>query len=192
MVCVVCEWLKKSVAFLTGGRGVSAVDSFSNDENGSASVEFVMVAPVFLAIVFSMFEAGWLMTQSMMLERGLDLTVRDLRLGNYAKPSHDDFKKTICENTKIIRNCEDNIVLEVVAVNGSSPAPTSPVCRDRTTSDEPVTTFTPGAETQITFIRACVIIDPIMPGMGLGLHLPKDESGGMALVTYSAYVSEPA
>ena len=190
-MCVVCEWLKTVVSTLIGNRASDTVETFSNDESGAASVEFVLVAPVFLALVFSMFEAGWLMTQSMMLERGLDLTVRDLRIGSYDKLTHTEFKKTICSNSQIIRNCEENIVLEMVPVNSVADVPSTTVCRDRTTTDTPVTTFTPGAETQITFIRACVIIDPIMPGMGLGLHLPKDESGGMALVTYSAYVSEP-
>ena len=56
---------------------------------------------------------------------------------------------------------------------------------------DPVVTFNPGSRSEIMFMRACVVIDPLMPGMGLGLHLPKDTSGGFALVSYSAFVNEP-
>lgn len=162
-----------------------------SDEDGSAAVEFVIVAPVYFALMFSMFEAGWLMTQSMMLERGLDITVRDLRLGLQTDTSHDNFKDIICDNAKILKNCEDNMLLELVPIDDSSDVPTTTVCVDRDSEVEPVVTFNPGARSQIMFMRACVVIDPLMPGMGLGLHLPKDESGGFALVAYSAFVNEP-
>ena len=52
---------------------------FRKDEDGAATVEFVLVAPMFLGLVLATFESGWMMTQSMMLERGLDQTVRELR-----------------------------------------------------------------------------------------------------------------
>lgn len=166
---------------------------FRRDKNGAASVEFVIIAPVYLGIMFSMFEAGWLMTQSMMLERALDVTVRDLRLGLQADTSHQNFKNLICDKASIIRDCEENVLLELVPITTSADVPTQTICRDRTAGVgvDPVVTFNPGARSEIMFMRACVVIDPLMPGMGLGLHLPKDTSGGFALVSYSAFVNEP-
>lgn len=166
---------------------------FRRDKDGAASVEFVIVAPVYLGIMFSMFEAGWLMTQSMMLERALDVTVRDLRLGLQSDTSHDNFKQLICDKASIIKDCKENVLLELVPISNSSDVPTETVCRDRTAGVgvDPVVTFNPGARSEIMYMRACVVIDPLMPGMGLGLHLPKDESGGFALVSYAAFVNEP-
>ena len=161
------------------------------DKSGAASVEFVIVAPVYLGIMFSMFEAGWLMTQSMMLERALDVTVRDLRLGVQADLSHDNFKDLICNRASIIKDCEDNVLLELVPISTAADVPTTTVCRDRSSDVDPVVTFNAGARSEIMYIRACVVIDPLMPGMGLGLHLPLDETGGFALVSYSAFVNEP-
>ena len=40
-------------------------------------------------------------------------------------------------------------------------------------------------------IRACAIVDPMFPMTGLGLSLTKDETGGVQLVTVSAFVAEP-
>jgi len=164
---------------------------FLRNRDGNSTVEFAIIAPLFLAVVLSMFEAGWLMTKSMMLERALDLTVRDMRLGVSSALSHDNLKAAICDRTGLIDECEDALVLEVVALNSAADIPATTVCRDRASANAPVTSFKPGTEMQITFIRACVIVDPIFPGLGLGLHLPKDETGGLALVSYSAYVSEP-
>lgn len=164
---------------------------FRKDRKGAASVEFVLVAPMYFGFMFSMFEAGWLMTQSMMLERGLDITVRDLRLGVQTDLSHDNFKSIICNNARIITDCQENMLLELVPIANSSQVPTTTVCRDRTSNVDPVVTFNAGNRSDIMYVRACVVIDPLIPGMGLGLHLPKDASGGFALVSYSAFVNEP-
>ncbi len=164
---------------------------FRKDRDGAASVEFVLVAPVYFALMFSMFEAGWLMTQSMMLERALDVTVRDLRLGLQNDTSHDNFKDIICEKASIITDCRDNVLLELVPIASSADVPTETVCRDRASNVEPVVTFNPGSRSEIMYMRACVVIDPLVPGMGLGLHLPLDETGGFALVSYAAFMNEP-
>lgn len=164
---------------------------FGRDRSGAASVEFVMIAPLYFALVLSTFEAGWLMTKSMMLERGMDLTIRELRLGLHSNPSHDQFKKIICDNAKILKNCEQTMLLELVPITSAATIPTSTVCRDRSSPVAPTVTFSPGVTTETMFVRACVVVDPIVPGMGLALHLPLDQSGGMALVSYGAFKNEP-
>ena len=60
---------------------VSPSRRFLRNEEGAIALEFAIVAPVFFAIVFSIFEAGWMMTKVMMLEMALDKTVRELRVG---------------------------------------------------------------------------------------------------------------
>ena len=169
---------------------------FRRDKNGAASVEFVIIAPVYLGIMFSMFEAGWLMTKSMMLERGMDLTMRDLRLGVYTNPTHNEMKTIICDNASILKNCEQSMLLELVPINTAADVPTSTLCVDRKPTGDIVPTVTFNTtrgdrEVETMFVRACVIVDPLVPGMGLALHLPKDEMGGMAMVSYGAFVNEP-
>ncbi len=170
---------------------------FSQDSSGSAAVEFVMIAPLYFALMFSTFEAGWLMTKSMMLERGMDLTMRDLRLGVHTNPTHDDIKAIICGHTALLKNCEESMLLELVPIDSAADVPTTTKCVDRKTDGDVVPTVefvaTRGdREVETMFVRACVRVDPLVPGIGLALHLPKDELGGMAMVSYGAFVNEPS
>ena len=169
------------------------IRKFFDDKKGSASVEFAMVAPIYLAAVLSVFESGWLMTKNMMLERGLDLTVREIRLGVSGKTEHDQFKETICDYARILRDCEANMILEVTPITTAADIPAgSAICRDRTTPDAPALNFNLGQRSDIMYVRACVIVDPIVPGLGLGLQLPKDGSGGFQMIAHSAFVNEPS
>jgi len=166
---------------------------FLGDNKGTAAVEFVMVAPIYLAAVLSVFESGWLMTKNMMLERGLDLTIREIRLGVSGNTEHDQFKQTICDFSRILRDCEETMVLEVTPISTAADIPNGNVtCTDRTTPDAPDLNFSIGNRSDIMYVRACVIVDPIVPGLGLGLQLPKDASGGFQMIAYSAFVNEPS
>jgi hypothetical protein len=40
-------------------------------------------------------------------------------------------------------------------------------------------------------VRACYVVDPLMPDFGLGARFQKDETGGVRLVASSAFVNEP-
>lgn len=162
------------------------------DEAGNATVNFVIIFPFFIALVFSVFEAGWLMTRAMMLERGVDIAARAVRLGLDPTLTHEDLKDVVCEHSMILMNCDRDLVLELVEMDLDKDYPQNdPNCTDRTGAIEPVISFTPGGRERIMFIRACMVIDPIMPGMGLGLTLPKDSSGGFQLVSYAAFMNEP-
>lgn len=175
----------------------NCLSKFRRDEDGAASVEFVIIAPMYFALMLSTFEAGWLMTKSMMLERGLDMTMRDLRLGVYPNPTHAQMKTIICNNAAILKNCEASMLLELKPVNSAADAQTSRVCVDRQPTGDVVPTVTFNTtrgdrEVETMYVRACVIVDPMIPGMGLALHLPKDAMGGMAMVSYGAFVNEPS
>jgi hypothetical protein len=165
---------------------------FWREEDGNPTVEFVIIFPVLIALVFSFVEAGWLATRSMMLERGLDLAVRDLRTGDATHLTHDEFKALVCDRATVIRSCEDRIAIELIPIASPADLPDrNAVCVDRTTDIEPSVRYNPGARSEIVFVRACLVVDPLIPGMGLGLHMPKDPSGGVVMISYSAFVNEP-
>ncbi len=166
--------------------------AFRRDDDGAATIEFVVLFPLLIALLLSVFEAGWLMTRAMMLERGLDIASRDVRLGSASALTHNGLKATVCARSRILRNCERDLILEVVPMNLAAAYPQNqPNCQDRTGVIEPTITFTPGGRDVIMFVRACMIVDPIFPGIGLGLQLPKDSSGGFQMVSYTAFMNEP-
>jgi hypothetical protein len=166
---------------------------FARRDDGTATVEFVILFPLFIVLMVSGFEAGMLMTRQMMLERGLDLTMRALRLDQIPNPNHDKVKALICKNAMIIPNCEDVVQLELSRVDTTTFA--MPLqgnkCVDRTGNIAPVLNFNPGNRSELMMVRACAIFDPMFPATGLGVHLPRDASGGYALIATSAFVNEP-
>jgi len=159
---------------------------------GAATVEFVMIFPVLIWIVFSTFELGWMTTRQMMLERGVSLTIRDLRLGKIVDPTHDILKTLVCDRALLLRDCENSIFMELVPMSIDSGLPqTSTQCIDRTGEIDPVENFSSGEASALMFVRICVVVDPLMPGMGIGAGLNLLPGGGFAMVAFSAFKREP-
>lgn len=170
------------------------IRKFRDREDGAVTVEFAIVFPVFMTIFISVFEGGLLMTKLVMLDRGLDVTVRAIRLAPGSTAiTHLAVKEMICENAIILKDCEDNIQIEMVPISTTTwSMPTAAAdCIDRESEIEPVVSFSAGDENDIMFIRACVVIEPMFPTAGLGLALTKDASGGVRILATSAFANEP-
>lgn len=166
----------------------------SRREDGTATLDFVMMVPIFVGLFVSSFELSIIMTRQMMLERGLDLAVRDLRLGTWPNVSTDILKTEICDSTiGLLSNCESQLMLEMVPVptaTWTTPNPDA-TCVDRSTNVQPVVSFDAGTENEMVIIRACVMIDPFFPGTGLALSLQKNIGDGFPLIATSGFVNEP-
>lgn len=168
------------------------ISRFLREPSGSATVEFVVIVPVLFYLIFSIAEAGVLMTRSVMLDRGLDIAMRDIRLGLSPDATYDDIKDKICDAAFLLTTCDEDVLLELAPLPDAASFPVGGAdCVDRTSDVEPTVTFDPGARSEIMFVRACIIVDPLFPGMGLGAMLPKDASGGYAIVTQTAFMNEP-
>ena len=163
-------------------------------EAGNATVEFVMVFPIFMMIFFQSFEAGWLMVRAKMLQRALDLTVRDLRLGHFTNPTNATISTEICSYAITIANCSTSLLVELTPVNTATWAmpSNSATCVNRAATIQPVTTVQQGVGDQMMLIRVCAIVNPLFPGTSWGLNLPLDATGGFALIATSAFVNEPS
>ena len=165
----------------------------ARDESGSATIPFAIMVPAFLILVMSSLEMGLLMVRHVMLERGLDMAVRDLRLGFWTPPTNEELRARICNNAGILPNCMDTLLVELRPVSKVTwqPLASGPVCVDRAEAVQPVTTFIEGSSNDMMLIRACAKFDPIFPMTGMGFHLPKDNTGAYALVSSTAFVNEP-
>ncbi|MDP2737634.1 MAG: pilus assembly protein, partial [Pseudorhodobacter sp.] len=137
---------------------------------------------------------GLLMVRSTMLERAVDLTMRELRLGHFVNPDHAMLKADICARTVIIANCNDVLKLSLEPIDTATwVLPDSvPTCVDRAAEIQPVTEVSPGGAEEIMLVRACVIADALFPTTGIGLDLAVDALGGYGIYTESAFVNEPA
>lgn len=171
----------------------SVLRRFWRGEHGTSTVEFVIIAPVFFMFLFMGVELGLMMTRQAMLDRAVDISVRNLRLGRIEDPTVNKLRRDICARTSLIKDCEKNLLLELrrVDTNLWNFPTTVPACINRTEEIVPVTQVSGGGSNDLMMLRACLIIDPIFPTSRLGLGLPLDDSGGFQMITTSAFVNEP-
>jgi Flp pilus assembly protein TadG len=170
-------------------------------EDGNASIEFALLFPLFITIFISSIESGLMALRYVSLERGVDIAVRELRLGlarDFADmtpdAAHTVLKQRICSSTMLVPNCEQVLFLELINVNPdvwNIPDATAQ-CVDRTNRVAPKLNFNAGVANEMMIVRACAIVDPLIPDFGLGAEFLKDDQGrGVALIAASAFVNEP-
>lgn len=167
---------------------------FGRSEDGTATVEFAITFPAMLLFTLSGVEMGMVSLQSSMLERAMDMTVRDIRLGTGSAPQHDEIKDLICERAGFVSNCSSSLLLEMVEVDPRNWTGISAEvsCIDRSEEVQPKTEFRNDApENALMILRACAKIDPVFPSTGLGKNIKKDGAGQFQLVAISAFVQEP-
>ena len=176
-------------------------------EDGIASIQFVIAFPVFMLFLGMIYENGMVATRHVMLERGVDIAVREIRVGRLQVVDDDveafrqRVRARICEVASLIKDCDDNLLLEMTTLDlrAWSDPNGGATCIDRSTTSRPLTTFTPGGNNQLVFLRVCSLFDPVMPTTGLGYRVQGDEIelrrlglyDTYALVATSAYVVEP-
>ncbi len=171
----------------------AAFNRYLSNEEGSATIEFAIIFPLIMFLFMGIAEVGYVTARSVLLERGLDMAARDLRLGVDANTTHDSVREDVCRYAGMLVNCSTDLFLEFETLNINSSYPrNAATCRDRATDViSPTNTFKPGQQSEIMFIRACMVVDPLFPGIGYGLELPKDQTGGYQLVSYTAIMNEP-
>ncbi|MTJ04022.1 MAG: pilus assembly protein [Sediminimonas qiaohouensis] len=166
---------------------------FWRDERANPTLEFVIMFPVMVFFLLSSVELGFITMRHTMLERAVDMTVRDIRLGTGSAPQHSEIKTQICDTAAMIPDCNDNLRVEMIQIdprNWVAPDPT-PDCTDQSKEVKPVRTFENGQENQMMVIRVCVKYQPLFPLTGLGDALTKDGAGYAAMVSSTAFVQEP-
>jgi Flp pilus assembly pilin Flp len=167
---------------------------FAKNRVGAAAVEFALVIPMLLVLVSSTLEAGWIMVQTIMLDHALDKTVRELRIGTFANPTQASMRQRICNEALVLIDCEQTLALELfpIADDGTGYPSDTQRCLNRNTPIQPVLRFSQGNRAQTMYVRACFVVSPLTPGLGLGMALSKDASGAMRIIAKSGFVNEPA
>jgi hypothetical protein len=184
-----------------------ALRRFSRAETGTATIEFALLFPPFFFLFASSVESGLMMIRNVQLERGLDLAVRELRLGTPTPPTFEEFRQQVCDVAFMVPNCMQNLQVELqeVALSDWQPLDLSARCVDRSADIDPFDSpnYETGGNNSFMLVRLCANVNPILPGFGLGAVLdripasgdPEDpdfRENGYAIVAVSAYVNEPS
>lgn len=167
---------------------------FFRREDGTVTVEFALMLPFVFTIFLSSFELGMLLTRNVMLDRGLDIAVREVRLGTLTPLTEEALRERACDAAVIIPDCENQLRLEMRPLDprNFSNIPAEADCIDRGNPETPLREFIAGISNQLMIIRACVLFDPMSPVAGLGkVFADARADGAYALVSTAAYVVEP-
>mgnify|MGYP000226981385 CR=1 FL=1 len=176
-----------------------ALRNFGRKSEGTASIEILFMLPAFFILFLSAYEGGMVSTRHVMLERGLDLTVRDVRIGRLRDPEHGELKQSICTYAAIIPECMENLQLEMVRmdVRAWSTKLDGPIrCIDRALTVQPAVQFTNGNNNELMVLQVCALFDPVSSTSGWGRatlagQIPKKSGTAYGLVASSAFVMEP-
>ncbi|MHA3916286.1 TadE/TadG family type IV pilus assembly protein [Halovulum sp. GXIMD14793] len=188
------------------------------EDDGSVSVEFVILFPVIIGMVLLIFEAGWAMTKMMMLDRGLDIAMRDIRLGAPGSSDYDQIRNKICSHSRILSDCTSNLKMQLqkyeynpawtptdsrdsfpwdaAACTDDLPIEIDPVTGEIKDRSGPDDNWDPGQRDVNMFIRVCITHNPIFPGLGsLLLAKGRDDPSNplkesYQLVAFSAFRNE--
>lgn len=189
-------------------RTLSGLRRFKRREDGNMTIEFVILVPLLFSMFLASVELGIYSMRQMFLDRGLDMTVRTIRLNTGLDVdqdgvndlTHDVVKRMICANAGFLSsgttdNCEATMRLEMVQRNPRAfvAIPSRADCFDIAQPVNPPRNFVNGVQHELMIMRACVQFDPVFPSTGLGFKLVNGTEGGNkpALVSVSAFVQEP-
>ena len=170
---------------------------FRKDESGNASVEFFIVVPTFIMLMLMSIEISFITLRHTLLERGLDIAVRQIRLGTGEPSSHAEIKEVICDSAAFILNCDSQLRLEMKPLDmrtGPAQLDGPILCRENAEPVDPAVIakdFNFGGVNELMVLRACYRYDPIFPDDMLGEALIKDAYGQAAIVSMTAFVQEP-
>lgn len=162
--------------------------------DGSTTVEFALHVPVLITIVLGGIELGIIQMRHVMLERSLDLAVRDVRLGRLDPVTHDSLRDRICSYNAMMPNCQADLRLEMERLNPRALTLIGDEadCVDRADDTKPIrSTFDELDSNEMAILRACALFDPFFPTTALGASIHKVSEGAYGLLATSLFVVEP-
>ena len=155
-------------------------------------VPFALWLPIFLVLILSAIELGTLTIRQTAMERALDDTVREVRLGSVN--SATEIKQSVCTKAAVLPNCTNMLQLEMVRLDmhaWAAPAAAAD-CVDTLLDVTPYRTFHPSGGGRMMMLRACYKYQPITPAGTISSHLSTDTEGYTAIISTSAFVTEPS
>ncbi len=159
-------------------------------ENGAATVEFVIMLPIFMGVFLASFEASLFSVRNVMLERATDIAAREIRTatsqGTLITPGF--VRAEICEHVRIMSNCNTNLLVDLREIDMTTwdvPRGNTPCAGD---VDPP--NFEDNRDNKLLLMRACFLVQPVIPISAIGADLASDEDGNIRMVSSTIFMVE--
>ncbi|MEQ9639739.1 MAG: pilus assembly protein [Alphaproteobacteria bacterium] len=150
------------------GGPLARLRRFLRDRRGVTAIEVAMIMPVFLLIMFGIFEIAMLYFVAAALEGQVAEASRQIRTGNVQGEADplSAFRSLLCGPLEIAIDC-DEIIVDVRKYSTFSIVTYPEFIDEDGEPDE--AQFLPGAAREIVVVRASYRWDLLVPGMGLYL-----------------------
>ncbi len=179
---------------LRAHEAIARCRRFGAAQGGASAVEFALIAPLFLALTFSIVEAGYFYFVESAVEAANSKAARLIRTGQAqtAALSREAFFGEICDVVDIFGDCGTQLTVDVsrFANFGALAADiAAPVCRDADPDDVDALPFDGGGARDIVRVRVCYLHKSFNPG--LGLNLERTNAGALRMISTSIFRNEP-
>ena len=158
-----------------------------------------------LTVFFASFESSFYMIRSVLLERSVDIVVRDIRLGNLDNLNHRLLKQRFCETSALVYSvdqCVNKMRVWMQPINTANFNMVLPArnCMDKSANIDPLvdpagTEFAYGSDNDIMLLHICLLERPLFPTTIVGAALVAANGNGddevYGLVVTSVFVNEP-
>jgi len=169
---------------------------FLANRRGASAVEFALVAPIFIALMLSIIEAGFFYFVDSAATEATAKASRLIRTGQAQNGIDPDaFFDEVCNVVKSFGDCNKRLTVDVTSFDNFSDLAadlTDIDCRDSANPSIAGSQFTAsdyGAQRDIVRVRICFLHRPVNPA--LGLKLQKNADGFREMIAISVFRNEP-
>ncbi len=177
-------------AAMMKNRKASQRRRFHRCERGAAAVEFAIVVPVFLGLMFATFEVGWFYFVNSQIDSATVEAARLIRTGRAQKLGFDkqEFYDAVCGKLSALGTCDGKLTVEVrrfTSFNELATDASSIVCSDDAETLIAGLPYDPGTDNDIVRLRICYLYQTLNPALGVNL---SDRANGKRRL-YGTFVS---
>ncbi len=189
---------KRKTIGITGARKRSLTVRLFSNKDGTAAIEFAIVAPVFLGLMFSLFEVGWYFYANSIVDASVSDAARLIETGQIQKSTGTDEQKkqalfnAVCNVLQEFGDCSTRLTVEVQTYADFATlaaASTPATCADAPEADRDAIPFSPGTELSIVRVRICFIYTTVNPAIGVNVSEPGTNK--RRLISQAIFRSEP-
>ena len=168
------------------------------DRRGAAAVEFAIVSPLFLFLMFSLFEVGWFFFANSIVDASVADAGRLVKTGQIQRLNGDDEEKfealydQVCNVLQTFGDCDDRLTVEVQTYTSFADLAAdsgAATCADAPPDQLDLIPFSPGGELEIVRVRVCFIYTTVNPVVGI--NLSEDGTNKRRLISTMIFRNEP-
>jgi TadE-like protein len=184
----------KILAHLSINLPVLQLYRLCREGRAAVAVEVALILPLYLAVVFSMFEVGFMAARILAVDSAATEVARQVYTGAATRGDVDidDLYTVVCDRADFfISDCEDNLTIELVKISAIDSVPSNDaVCIESPDEIAPVVEFKPGARNEVMFLRICVTARKVLPVLANAVRLGESD-GKIRIVSSISFMNEP-